>query len=121
MLSEKLFVNILVDCGSSLNNYCNSSNIIRRTTIKDDAWSCYSASFIRRNYSGDEMKKIWVHKAKSFKEADQWDEWFWKRAGAQARFAAAWRCIIDYYRMKGKNVRKPRLRRSVQNIERLSD
>ena len=67
------------------------------------------------------MKKIWINKAKSFKEAEEWDRWFWRRAGAQARFVAARAAIIDYFKMKGIHERHLRLRRSVQNIERLSD
>lgn len=65
------------------------------------------------------MKKILVHKTYSFKEADDWDRKFWHRAGSQARFAAAWSLIRDYVKMKRKNGRLLRLRRSVQNIERL--
>lgn len=68
------------------------------------------------------MKKIWINKAKSFKEAEEWDRKFWRRAGSHMRFIAAWSTVIDYFRMKGKyvkNASEPRLRRSVQNIERL--
>ena len=67
------------------------------------------------------MKKFWVHKAKSFKEAEEWDQKFWRRAGAQARFAAARECIKDYFKMKEINANRLRLRRSVQNIECLPD
>ena len=65
------------------------------------------------------MKKIWVHKSHSFKEAEEWDRKFWRRAGAQARFAAAYECVKDYFKMKGIHERYLRLRRSVQNIEHL--
>ncbi len=65
------------------------------------------------------MSKIWVHKARSFKEAQEFDRKFWEKAGVQARFAAAWAMITEYYKMRGKSGIKPRLRRSVQNIERL--
>lgn len=65
------------------------------------------------------MRKIWVNKARSFKEAEEWDRKFWRRAGAQARFAAAYEAIKDYFKMKGTNERHLRLRRSVQSIERL--
>lgn len=66
------------------------------------------------------MRKIWVHKAKSFKDAEEWDRKFWRRAGSYARFAAAFECLKDYCKMKGRNERSLRLRRSVQSIERLS-
>ena len=64
-------------------------------------------------------KRIQVHIAHSFEDAEKWDRDFWRRAGAQARFAAAYECIKDYFKMKGIHERHLRLRRSVQNIERL--
>ena len=67
------------------------------------------------------MKKIWVHKAKSFKEAEEWDRKFWRRVGAQARFAAAYQILKDYMKINGKDARSLRLRKSVQTIKRLSD
>ena len=67
------------------------------------------------------MRKIWVHKSYSFKEAEEWDRKFWRRAGSHARFAAAFECLKDYCKMKGKDERSLRLRRSVQNIEYLPD
>lgn len=68
------------------------------------------------------MKKrqnIRVNKARSFKEARDFDIKFWRNAGAYARFIAAWSIIKDYFKMRGENASKLRLRRSVQNIERL--
>ena len=70
---------------------------------------------------GKSMRKIWVHKARSFKEAEEFDIWFWRRAGAQGRFSAAWLMIGDLFKIRGKSGRLPRLRRSVQSIERLPD
>jgi len=67
------------------------------------------------------MKKVWVHKSNSFKEAEEFDRKFWARAGSHARFVAAWQMIKEFLKMKGKDERLLRLRRSVQNIERLSD
>ncbi|OGX38508.1 MAG: hypothetical protein A3D87_05670 [Omnitrophica WOR_2 bacterium RIFCSPHIGHO2_02_FULL_50_17] len=64
------------------------------------------------------MKKIWVHKAKSFKDAEEWDRKFWRRAGAQARFAAACSMVKDYLKMKGKSEHLLRLQRTVQRIKR---
>ena len=66
------------------------------------------------------MKKFSVHVSHSFEEADEWDRKFWRRAGSHARFIAAWSLVKDYIKMKGKSERLLRLRRSVQNIERLS-
>ena len=66
------------------------------------------------------MKKVWIHKTKSFKEAEEWDRKFWRKAGSHARFSAAYEILKDYMKMKGKNARSLRLRRSVQNIERTS-
>ena len=65
------------------------------------------------------MNKFYINKAYSFKEAEEFDRKFWRRAGCQARFAAAWQMVKDYIKMKGKSERLLRLRRLVQNIERL--
>ena len=65
-------------------------------------------------------KRIWVNIARSFKEAEDFDQKFWRQAGSQARFAAAYEILKDYMKVKGKNASSLRLRRSVQNIERLS-
>lgn len=64
-------------------------------------------------------KKIWVNVAHSFKEAEDFDIKFWRNAGALARFIAAWSMIKDHFKFRGVNASKLRLRRSVQNIERL--
>jgi hypothetical protein len=64
------------------------------------------------------MKKIWVHKAKSFEDAERFDRWFWRQAGAAARFSAMWSMVSDYLKMQGKSGVQPRLRRSVQSIKR---
>lgn len=62
-------------------------------------------------------KQIWEHKAFSQREAKRFDVEFWKKAGAQARFAAAWQMIRDLFKIRGQHAPKLRLRRSVQNIE----
>lgn len=67
------------------------------------------------------MKKVYIHKAYSFKKAGEFDRKFWRRAGSHARFAAAWQMVRDYLKMKRENGRSVGLRRSVQNIERLPD
>ena len=63
------------------------------------------------------MKKIWVHKAKSFKEAADFDKRFWRSQSAQVRFAAAWKTIEEFYKIRGIRGYKLRLQRSVQNIK----
>ena len=66
-------------------------------------------------------KKISTNVARSFEQAEEWDRKFWSRAGSQARFVAAYECLKDYCKMKGKNASSLRLRRSIQNIERRKD
>lgn len=64
------------------------------------------------------MKKIFIHKARSFKDAEEFDRKFWRKAGSHARFASAFDCLRAYIKIGGGNERLLRLRRSVQNIER---
>ena len=61
--------------------------------------------------------QIWEHKTSSRQAAKKFDVVFWRKAGPQARFAAAWQMIGDFFKMRGKHAPKLRLRRSVQNIE----
>ena len=70
-------------------------------------------------FFGGYVKKIYVHKAYSFKSAQKFDRQFWRLAGSHARFSAAWQMVKDYVKMRGKSERLLRLRKSVQNIERL--
>lgn len=63
------------------------------------------------------MKKIWVNKTSSFKEAERFDERFWRSAGPAARFAATWSAVGDYFKLRGKSGGQPRLRRTVQHVE----
>lgn len=66
------------------------------------------------------MKKIWVHKARSFKEAEEFDMLFWSQAGANAKFAALWGMVKTFYKLKNiKNGHKLRLQRSVWHIEQI--
>lgn len=65
-------------------------------------------------------KKIWVNKAKSFKEAEEFDILFWKRAGSAAKFAALWGMVKDFYKLKNiKNGNKLRLQRTIWRIEQI--
>jgi len=56
--------------------------------------------------------------AMSFKEAEDFDIRFWRKAGPNARFSAAWLMIGDFYKMRGQRGRLPRLRRVLQVIKR---
>jgi hypothetical protein len=64
------------------------------------------------------MKKIWENKTTSFRKANEFDMLFWKRAGVQARFSAAWKMLEEFYKIRNKRGYKLRLQRTVQNIER---
>lgn len=63
-------------------------------------------------------KKMRIHKAYSYKEAEDFDIRFWRRAGALMRFAATWSMVIDYLKWKGHRSGQPRLRRTLQIIKR---
>ena len=65
--------------------------------------------------------KIWEHKTTSHRAAKKFDIEFWKQVGPQARFEAAWGMLGDFFKIRGENAPKLRLRRSVQNIEWLQD
>ncbi len=58
------------------------------------------------------MKKIWVHKAKSFEDAEAFDVRFWRRAGAAARFEASWAMVGEWLKLRGKSGDQP-LRSSI--------
>ena len=61
------------------------------------------------------MVKIWENKARSYKEAEKFDDLFWRSAGAQKRFEASWMMLVDWYKMKGYQG-QPQLDKSVQNV-----
>jgi hypothetical protein len=44
---------------------------------------------------------------------------FWRRVGAEGRFAAAWQMVSEVNAIKGKEIGESRLQRSVQNIQRI--
>lgn len=64
-------------------------------------------------------RRVVVHKAHSFEESERFDVQFWRRAGAAARFDAVWSMVKDFLKLRGASGDQPRLRRSVQRIERL--
>lgn len=62
-------------------------------------------------------KKILVHKTKSFEDAERFDIRFWRRAGAAARFEAAWAMVGEFLKIRGKSGNERRLRRTIQHIK----
>ena len=48
----------------------------------------------------------------------EFDLEFWRRAGPEMRFAAAWAMVMEADLFKGRHAVKSRLQRSIQNIER---
>lgn len=63
--------------------------------------------------------RMWVNVAHSFKEAEEFDTKFWRMAGIEARFSAAWQMLGEYYKIRGIRGFKQRLQRAVRNIEHL--
>jgi hypothetical protein len=43
---------------------------------------------------------------------------FWDRVGPEGRFAAAWDMVLETLHLRGDDASEPRLRRSVQSIQR---
>jgi len=65
-------------------------------------------------------EKVRMGRLVKLKEADRsFDHEFWQAMGPEARFAAAWQMVLEVHAIKGGHVGESRLRRSVQNIERL--
>jgi hypothetical protein len=64
------------------------------------------------------MSKIQTNVARSFREAEEFDRRFWRRAGTAARWAASWSMVLDFIKMRGGDESELRLRRSVQNVKR---
>jgi len=66
------------------------------------------------------MKKIWINKTNSFKDAKRFDVKFWADAGTSAKFSAMWTLVKEFYRIRNKHGYKPRLQRSVQKLKQIS-
>lgn len=56
---------------------------------------------------------------KTSESNDDWSIKFWQKAGVKQRFATAWKMLEDYEKIKGKNGNKIRLRRNIENIQRI--
>ncbi len=54
----------------------------------------------------------------TFHGAEKFDKEFWRDAGHEVRFAAAWEMIAEVDRIRGKHACESRLQRTVQNIQR---
>jgi hypothetical protein len=52
-------------------------------------------------------------------EGDEMDQEFWRKAGAEGRFSAAWEMVGEVNAIRGGDGSQPRLQRSVQHIQRL--
>ena len=63
------------------------------------------------------MKKVWENKAKSFKEAEEFNMKFWINTKPKAKFSALWSMVEDFNKLRNKRGHKLRLQRSVQNIK----
>ena len=44
---------------------------------------------------------------------------FWQKCSANVRFSALWLMVEEFYKIRGKNARKLRLQRSIQNIKQI--
>jgi len=62
-------------------------------------------------------KKISVHKTRSHESAEWFDIRFWRRAGAAARFEAAWDMVGEFLKMRGKSGNERRLQRTIQHVK----
>jgi hypothetical protein len=51
-------------------------------------------------------------------EEKEFDREFWRTAGHEARFAAAWQMVVESFLMRGKDAGELRLQRDVETIRR---
>jgi len=51
-------------------------------------------------------------------EEEAFDREFWRNAGHEARWAAAWEMVVEADLFRGKNASQPRLQRTVLRIQR---
>jgi len=56
--------------------------------------------------------------AHSFREADEFNTKFWRKAGAAARLSASWSMVLDYLKAHGRNESQSRLRKTFRIIKR---
>jgi hypothetical protein len=67
------------------------------------------------------MAKGYFEQRRKIEELDRsFDLEFWQAQPPQARFAASWDLVLTVWHIKGKDVRQPRLQRSVECFQRQS-
>ena len=65
------------------------------------------------------MSKDFVERRGKIEQMDRsFDLKFWQAQPATARFDATWELILHAMKVKGQDVRQPRLQRSVTNFQR---
>ena len=63
------------------------------------------------------MKKIWINKCKSFKEAHEFDDHYYQSLTPEERLDIVQYLRLNQYKMDTKNARRKRLRRSITIIQ----
>ena len=63
------------------------------------------------------MKKIWVNKCESFKEAHKFDSQYYQSLTPEERLDIVQYLRLNQYKMDNKNARRERLRRSITIIQ----
>lgn len=64
------------------------------------------------------MKKIWIHKANSFKEAQEFEDRYYMEESPEERLSDIQFCREQYVRIKGiRNAGRKRLRRVIRVIQ----
>jgi hypothetical protein len=70
--------------------------------------------------SKTESSKVVMARLVRVSEADRdFDLLFWKKVGAEGKFAGAWQMVSEVNAIKGKDSGESRLQRSVQSIQRI--
>ena len=70
-----------------------------------------------KNPKKTHKKKTIMERLSPLKEAHSFDSRFWQNQTAQARFAATWKALEEFYKIRGMDGHKLRLQRSIQNIK----
>lgn len=65
-------------------------------------------------------RKVRMARLVPLREADRsFDREFWRRVGAQGRFAAMWQMVVEAEKIRGGDERQLRLDRTVESLSRL--
>ena len=65
-----------------------------------------------------EPRKITARLVRRGEEEKEFDREFWRQAGHEARFAAAWQMVVESFVFQGRDVSELRLQRTVENLKR---